>query len=87
MRKAMGESAPLSAQGRGAGGKGDGNQPTFEELLANLEAAIAQLAGGAAPLDELVAAHERAVRLLAEAEAKLAELKTRAEQTAQSLAE
>jgi exodeoxyribonuclease VII small subunit len=87
MTKATGETTPLSPQRRGAGGEGDGKQPTFEELLTNLEAAIAQLAGGTAPLDELVAAHERAVRLLAEAEAELAELKTRAEQTAQSLAE
>ncbi len=57
----------------------------FEELLTTLEATIAELAGGTAPLEELVAAHQRAVRLLAEAQSNLDELKARADLIAASL--
>ena len=71
----------------GAAGGADSAKPNVEQLLADLEAAIAQLAGGTAPLDELVATHQRAVRLLAEAQAQLEELKGRAEQTAKLLSE
>jgi len=57
----------------------------FEDLLATLEATIAELAGGTAPLEELVSAHQRAVRILAEAQARLDELKARADQIARSI--
>jgi ABC-type transporter Mla subunit MlaD len=60
---------------------------SLDELLLSLEATIALLMGGAAPLDELVSAHERATRLLGQVQARFAELKTQAEETAQSLAE
>jgi len=50
----------------------------FEELVAELEKMIAQLAVGTAPLDELVTAHARATRLLAEAQSRLAGLEERA---------
>jgi exodeoxyribonuclease VII small subunit len=53
----------------------------------DLEASIAQLAAGTAPLEELVATHQRAARLLAEAQAQLDQLKSRAEQTSRLLAE
>jgi len=49
----------------------------LDDLLADLEKAIARLADGTAPLEDLVAAHERAATLLAEAQARLAELKNR----------
>jgi exodeoxyribonuclease VII small subunit len=65
----------------------DTGRPTLEELLAQLEASITQLAVGTAPLEELVATHQRAVRLLAQAQAQLDELKGRAEQTAKLLSE
>jgi exodeoxyribonuclease VII small subunit len=65
----------------------DTSRPNLEELLADLEASIAQLAAGTAPLEELVATHQRAVRLVAEAQAQLDQLKSRAEQTARLLAE
>jgi len=52
----------------------------FDELMADLEKTIVQLAQGTAPLDELVTAHGRAVRLLAEAQARLGRLETRAAQ-------
>ena len=65
----------------------NGNGLSLEELLADLEASIAKLAVGTAPLEELVATHQRAVRLLAEAQAQLDELKGRAEQTAKLLSE
>ena len=60
-------------------------QARFEDLLATLEATIAELAGGTAPLEELVSAHQRAVRILAEAQARLDELKARADQIARSI--
>jgi exodeoxyribonuclease VII small subunit len=83
----IGEATSLSPSGRGVGGEGLKPEPTLEELLAQLEASISQLAVGTAPLEELVATHQRAVRLLAEAQAQLDQLKSRAEQTARLLAE
>lgn len=59
----------------------------LDALLAELEAAIAQLADGTAPLEDLVAAHGRAVRLLAEAQESLAALKAKADDTAKLLVE
>ncbi len=59
--------------------------PRFEDLLTTLETAIAELAGGTAPLEELVAAHQRALRTLAEAQALLDELKVRADLISRSL--
>jgi exodeoxyribonuclease VII small subunit len=59
----------------------------LDDLLAELEATMGNLAEGTAPLDELVAAHQRAVRLLDAAQSRLAELKARAEQTARLQAE
>jgi exodeoxyribonuclease VII small subunit len=58
---------------------------TFDEVLAELEKTIAQLAVGAAPLEELVAAHQRAVRLLAEAQASLEKLTASADEIARKL--
>ena len=52
----------------------------FEEVIAELEKTITQLAEGTAPLDQLVTAHGRAVRLLADAQARLALLEVRAGQ-------
>jgi exonuclease VII small subunit len=83
----VGEATSLSTSGRGVGGEGLKPEPALEELLADLEASIAQLAVGTAPLEELVATHQRSVRLLAEAQAQLDELKGRAEQTAKLLSE
>ena len=51
----------------------------LEQVLANLESTIAQLADGTAPLEELVAAHQRAAGLLSEAERRLDLLKARAD--------
>ncbi len=55
----------------------------FDDLLADLEKAIAKLADGTAALEDLVRAHEVAVRLLAETQARLAQLKARADAAAQ----
>ena len=66
---------------------GDSSVVSFEEVLAQLEATIAKLAEGTAPLDELVAAHQRAAGLLSDAEARLAELKARADRLVTSLKE
>jgi exodeoxyribonuclease VII small subunit len=71
-------SPPLPAEPGAAG---------FDEVLAQLEKTIRQLADGTAPLDELVAAHQRAASLLAQAEERLTALKTQAERLARSLAE
>ena len=60
---------------------------SFEEVLAQLEITIAQLAAGTAPLDELVAAHQLAAGLLSEAEGRIEDLKARAEQLVSSLKE
>jgi exodeoxyribonuclease VII small subunit len=60
---------------------------SFDEVLAQLEITITQLADGTAPLDELVAAHQRAAGLLSEAEGRLEDLKARAEQLVSSLKE
>jgi exodeoxyribonuclease VII small subunit len=57
----------------------------LDELMTDLEKAIAKLADGTAPLEELVMAHQVAVRLLAEAQARLAELRSRADETSQLL--
>jgi exodeoxyribonuclease VII small subunit len=65
----------------------DSPTASFEEVLAQLEATIAKLAEGTAPLDELVAAHQRAAGLLSDAEARLAELKSRADNLVSSLKE
>lgn len=59
----------------------------FDELLADLESAIAQLADGTAPLEDLVRAHELAVKLLAETQSRLAELRARADETAKLLSQ
>jgi exodeoxyribonuclease VII small subunit len=66
---------------------GDSPSVSFEEVLAQLEATIAKLAEGSAPLDELVAAHQRAAGLLSDAEARLGELKARADRLVSSLKE
>ena len=65
----------------------DSPAASFEEVLAQLEATIAKLAEGTAPLDELVAAHQRAAGLLSDAEARLGELKSRADKLVSSLKE
>ena len=59
----------------------------FEDLLAELEKTIAQLAGGTAPLDELVAAHQRATHLLAEAQERLDAIRAKAEHVTRQLTE
>ena len=59
----------------------------FDDMLADLEKAIAKLADGTAPLEDLVRAHEVAVRLLAETQSRLAELKARADATAHALSQ
>jgi exodeoxyribonuclease VII small subunit len=66
---------------------GEGESPSFDDLLARLEKTIAELADGSAPLEELVAAHQRALRQLREAEALLGALGTRAGELARSLSE
>jgi exonuclease VII small subunit len=63
------------------------DRPPLDDLLGDLEATIAKLADGTAPLEELVEAHALAVRLLGQAQARFAELKARAEQTATLLAD
>jgi exodeoxyribonuclease VII small subunit len=63
------------------------SEPGLEELLTNLEATIAQLAEGTAPLEELVSAHQRAIELLAKATARLAEVSASADAVARSLSE
>ena len=57
--------------------------PTLDELLGELEKAIAKLSDGTAPLDELVTAHQRAVKLLAAAQSRMLELKAKADQAAE----
>jgi exodeoxyribonuclease VII small subunit len=64
---------------------GDSAPASLEEVLSRLEATIAQLADGTAPLDELVAAHQRAAGLLSDAEGRLDVLKTRAERLVTAL--
>jgi exodeoxyribonuclease VII small subunit len=59
----------------------------FDELLADLESAIATLADGTAPLEDLVRAHELAVKLLAETQSRLAVLRARADETAKLLSQ
>lgn len=54
-------------------GPGLGATPV-DDVLDRLEAAIARLADGRAPLEELVRSHDEAVRLMEEAEGRLAEL-------------
>ena len=59
----------------------------FEDLLADLEKTISQLADGTAPLDELVAAHQRATHLLAEAQGRLDKIRAKAEHVTRQLTE
>ena len=59
----------------------------FDALLADLEAAIAKLADGTAPLEDLVRAHEVAVALLAETQSRLAELRARVDESARLLSQ
>jgi exodeoxyribonuclease VII small subunit len=59
----------------------------LDDILAELEPTVAQLADGTAPLDELVAAHQRALSLLEEAQSELARLRSRADETAQLLSQ
>jgi len=59
----------------------------FDDLLADLEKAIAKLADGTAPLEDLVRAHEVAGKLLAETQARLAVLQARADETARLLSQ
>ena len=59
--------------------------PSLEDLLGSLEATIATLAEGTAPLDELVAAHQKAIELLARATERLEELSASAGAVARSL--
>jgi exodeoxyribonuclease VII small subunit len=63
------------------------NERGFDELLADLESAIARLADGTAPLEDLVRAHELAVKLLAETQSRLAVLRARADETAKLLSQ
>ncbi len=58
---------------------------SLDSVLGELEAAIAQLADGAAPLDDLVSAHARASELLHEAETRFEQLKAEADGAARSL--
>ena len=62
-------------------------EPGLEELLAGLEATIAKLSEGTAPLEELVSAHQRAIELFAKATARLEELSAKADAVARSLSE
>ncbi len=59
----------------------------LDELISDLEKAIAKLADGSAPLEDLVAAHGVGVKLLAETQSRLAELKARADATAKLLSQ
>lgn len=59
----------------------------LEQTLSELEATIAKLAEGTAPLDELVSAHQRAIELLAKATARLDDLSADADAVARSLSE
>ena len=63
------------------------SDPGLEELLTDLEATIAKLAEGSAPLDELVSAHQRALELLATATGRMEDLSARADGVARSLSE
>jgi exonuclease VII small subunit len=56
-----------------------------QSVMERLEAAIARLGDGAAPLEDLVAAHQEALRLLDEAEVELARLRERAAELSESL--
>jgi exodeoxyribonuclease VII small subunit len=60
---------------------------SFDDVLAGLQATIAVLSEGTAPLDELVAAHQRAAGLLSEAQARLEALKARADRLVLALKE
>jgi exodeoxyribonuclease VII small subunit len=57
----------------------------FDEILTELEQAIAKLAGGTAPLEDLVVAHQRASKLVVEAQSRLSELRSRADESAKLL--
>ena len=57
----------------------------FDEILTELEKAIAKLADGTAPLEDLVAAHQRASKLVVEAQSRLSELRSRADESAKLL--
>ncbi|HYM96267.1 MAG TPA: exodeoxyribonuclease VII small subunit [Candidatus Sulfotelmatobacter sp.] len=59
----------------------------FDDLLEDLEKAIARLAEGTAPLEELVSTHQRALGLLGDAQARMEDLKAGAERITRSLAE
>lgn len=66
-------------------GEEEPSTATFDEVLGRLEATIALLADGTAPLEELVTAHQRAAGLHAEAQARLETLKARADRLVVSL--
>jgi exodeoxyribonuclease VII small subunit len=65
-----GGAAPAPGRESPAGG-GRSAEPSLDELLDALEAALQRLADPAAPLDQAVRDYERAGRLLAAAEARL----------------
>ena len=49
-------------------------EPGLDQVLERLEAEIARLADGTAPVDDLVTAHESAQRLIDQAQAQLRRL-------------
>jgi exodeoxyribonuclease VII small subunit len=65
-----GGASPASEQESSAAA-GTSAEPSLDELLDALEAALHRLADPAAPLDQAVRDYERAGRLLAAAEARL----------------
>jgi exodeoxyribonuclease VII small subunit len=60
-----------SGAGRSAALGDDGDTPSLDDLLDQLEAVLQRLADPAAPLDQAVSDYERAGRLLGVAEARM----------------
>ena len=64
--------APGGASGAGrSAALGDGDAPSLDDLLDQLEAVLQRLADPAAPLDQAVSDYERAGRLLSAADARM----------------
>lgn len=58
---------------------GDGSQPTFEELMAQLEDVTARLAAGDIGIEAAADLYERATRLHAQAAERLEQVRSRVE--------
>ena len=58
---------------------GDGSQPTFEELMAQLEDVTARLAAGDIGIEAAADLYERATRLHAQAVERLEQVRSRVE--------